>query len=170
MPITVQASLRVRKLALQSNRSYGYAFHSRAAFSNTSPHVLPGGEMIAPRFESTKDFAKKRNNLVYFRLSKMLCGFKDQVRTRPSGGTCGLGPAPASVILVRNAGEHVQYLSLSAFICGPIFMSTELSHTHLQIRSPPVVVKPCVQATSIEPGLHRGEQSRNWRNNQPRHP
>jgi len=26
------------------------------------------------------------------------------------------------------------------------------------------------QATSIEPGLHPGEQSRNWRNNRPRHP
>ena len=26
MPITVQAGLRVRKLALHSNRSYGYAF------------------------------------------------------------------------------------------------------------------------------------------------
>jgi len=103
-PITVQAGLRVRKLALHSNRSYCYAFCSRAALTNTSPHVLPGGEMIAPRFESTKDFAKERNNLVYFRLSKMLCGFKDQVRARPWGGICGLGPAPTPVILVRNAG------------------------------------------------------------------
>jgi hypothetical protein len=37
MPITVQASLRVRKLALHSNRSYGYAFRSRAALLNTNP-------------------------------------------------------------------------------------------------------------------------------------
>jgi len=127
-PITVQASLRVRKLALHSNRSYCYAFRSRAALTNTSPPVLPGGEMISPRFGLmkyipvfhpfgvalrsksvpdglvTKDFAKEWNNLVYCRLSKILCAFKDQVRARPSGGTCGLRPAPAPVILVRNAG------------------------------------------------------------------
>jgi hypothetical protein len=104
MPITVQASLRVRKLALHSNRSYGYAFRSRAALTDTSPPVSPGGEMITPRFGSTKDFAKERNNPVYCRLSKMLCGFKDQVMARPSGETGGLRPAPAPVILVRNAG------------------------------------------------------------------
>ena len=32
------------------------------------------------------------NNSVYFRLSKILCGFKDQVRTRSSGEKCGLEP------------------------------------------------------------------------------
>ena len=104
MPITVQASLRVRKLALHSNRSFGYAFRSRAALANTSPQVLPGCEMITPRFGSTKDFVKEWNNLVYCRLSKILCGFKDQVRARSSGETCGLRPAPAPVILMRNAG------------------------------------------------------------------
>ena len=104
MPITVQASLRVRKLALHSNRSYDYAFRSRAALTNTSPPVLPGDEMITPRFEFTKDFAKEWNNLVYFRLSKIICGFKDQVSARSSGETCGLHPAPAPVILVRHAG------------------------------------------------------------------
>ena len=52
----------------------------------------------------TKDLAKEWNNRVYFRLSKMLCGFKNQVRARPSGETGGLHPAPAPVILVRNAG------------------------------------------------------------------
>ena len=104
VPITVQAGLRVRKLALHSNRSYGYAFRSRAALTNTSPHVSSGGEMITPRFEFTKDFAKEWNNRVYFRLSKILCEFKDQVRARPSGETGGLHPAPAPVILVRNAG------------------------------------------------------------------
>ena len=104
VPITVQVGLRVRKLALLSNRSYGYAFRSRAALTNTSPRVLPGVEMITPRFGATKDFAKEWNNPVYCRLSKMLCGFKDQVRARPSGETGGLRPAPASVILVRNAG------------------------------------------------------------------
>ena len=104
MPITVQAGLRVRKLALHSNRSYGYAFPSRAALTNTSPPVLPADEMIAPRFGSTKDFAKEWNNRVYCRLSKMLCGSKDQARARPSGETGGLTPAPAPVILVRNAG------------------------------------------------------------------
>ena len=36
VPITVQAGLRVRKLALHSNRSYGYAFRSRAALTNTN--------------------------------------------------------------------------------------------------------------------------------------
>jgi len=99
MPITVQASLRVRKLALHSNRSYCYAFRSRAAPTNTSPHVSSGGEIITPRFGLmkyipvfhpsgvalrsksvpdgfvTKDFAKEWNNRVYFRLSKILCGF-----------------------------------------------------------------------------------------------
>jgi hypothetical protein len=53
----------------------------------------------------TKDFTKKWNNSVYSRLSKILCGFKDQVRARPSGETGGLTPAPAPVILVRNAGQ-----------------------------------------------------------------
>ena len=37
LPITVQAGLRVRKLALHSNRSYGCAFRSRAALTNTNP-------------------------------------------------------------------------------------------------------------------------------------
>ena len=73
MPITVQAGLRVRKLALHSNRSYGYAFRSRAALTNTSPHVLPGGEMIAPRFESTKDFAQSEIHKVIPLLRKILC-------------------------------------------------------------------------------------------------
>ena len=52
MPVTVQAGLRARKLALHSNRSYGYAFRSRAALTNISPHVLPGGEMITPPGET----------------------------------------------------------------------------------------------------------------------
>jgi len=99
MPITVQAGLHIRKLALHSNRSYCYAFRSRAALTNTSPPVSPGGEMITPRFGLmeyipvfhpfgvalrsksvpdgfvTKDFTTKWNNSVYSRLSKMLCGF-----------------------------------------------------------------------------------------------
>jgi hypothetical protein len=41
MPITVQASLRVRKLALHSNRSYGYAFRSSAALNGVA--VDPSG-------------------------------------------------------------------------------------------------------------------------------
>jgi hypothetical protein len=41
LPITVQAGLRVRKLALHSNRSYGYAFRSRAALVNTNPAPAP---------------------------------------------------------------------------------------------------------------------------------
>ena len=40
-PITVQAGLRARMLALHSNRSYRYAFHSRAALSNTNPAPAP---------------------------------------------------------------------------------------------------------------------------------
>jgi hypothetical protein len=40
-PITVQAGLRVRKLALHSNRSYGYAFRSRAALTKTNPAPAP---------------------------------------------------------------------------------------------------------------------------------
>jgi hypothetical protein len=31
--------------------------------------------MITLRFEFTKDFAKEWNNRVYFRLSKILCGY-----------------------------------------------------------------------------------------------
>ena len=128
MPITVQAGLHIRKLALHSNRSYCYASRSRAVPTNTSPPVSPWGETITPRFGLmkyipvfhpfgvalrsksvpdgfvTKDFAKEWNNLVYFRLSKMFYGFKDQVRARPSGETGGLLPAPAPVTLVRNAG------------------------------------------------------------------
>jgi len=46
--------------------------------------------MITQRFEFTKDFTKEWNNSVYSRLSKILCGFKDQVRARPSGEKCGL--------------------------------------------------------------------------------
>jgi hypothetical protein len=43
VPITVQTDLRVRKRALHSNHSNGYAFCSRAALSSTSPHVSPDG-------------------------------------------------------------------------------------------------------------------------------
>jgi hypothetical protein len=50
IPITVQAGLHIRKLAIHSNRSYCYAFRSRAALTNTSPHVSSGGEIITPRF------------------------------------------------------------------------------------------------------------------------
>ena len=103
-PITVQAGLRVRQLALHSNRSYGYTFRSRAALTNTSPHVSPGGEMITPRFGCRKDFAMEWNNFVYSRLSKIHSALKDPVRTRPSGEIGGLSPAPAPVILMRNAG------------------------------------------------------------------
>jgi hypothetical protein len=46
--------------------------------------------MITQRFGFTKDFTMEWNISVYSRLSKMLCGFKDQVRTRPSGEKCGL--------------------------------------------------------------------------------
>jgi hypothetical protein len=82
-----------------------------------SPHFSPGGEMItqrsglmkyipvfhpfgvALRSKSvpdgfvTKDFVKEWNNRVYFRLNKILCGFKGQVRVRPSGEKCGLAGA-----------------------------------------------------------------------------
>jgi len=122
VPITAQASLRLPKIvgcavrtrtghrtegarcawrtlrSLHSNRSYSYAFRSRSALTNTSPPVSPGGEMITSRSGCAEDFAKEWNNLVYCRLSKMLCAFKDQVRARPSGGTGGLRPAPAPVI------------------------------------------------------------------------
>jgi len=33
---------------------------------------------------------KEWNNRVYFRLNKILCGFKDQLRARSSGEKCGL--------------------------------------------------------------------------------
>jgi hypothetical protein len=41
VPITGQAGLRVRKIVLHSNRSYCYAFRSRAALSNTNPAPAP---------------------------------------------------------------------------------------------------------------------------------
>jgi len=126
LPITVQASLllheivgcavrtvnlqcaglfRCARRALRPLRpSCCYAFRSRAALTNTSPRASSGGEVITPRSGFTKDFAKEWNNRVYCRLSKMLCGSKDQVRARPSGVTGGLHPAPATVILARNAG------------------------------------------------------------------
>ena len=104
MPITVQAGLRVRKLTLHSNRSYCYAFRSRAALTTTSPPVSPGGELITQIFGFKKDFAMVWNNRVYFLLSKILWGFKYKVWDRPSGGTGRLHPAPAPVILVGNAG------------------------------------------------------------------
>ena len=102
MPVTVQAGLRVRKLALHSNRSYGYAFRSRAALTNTSPPVSPGGEMITQKFGLmkyipvfhpsgvalrsksvpdgfvTKDFTKKWDNSVSSRLGKIFCGFNNR--------------------------------------------------------------------------------------------
>ena len=40
MPVTVQAGLHIRKLALHSNRSYGYAFRSRAAFTPEPASVI----------------------------------------------------------------------------------------------------------------------------------
>jgi len=85
-------------------RSNSYGLSEEQACKHEDQPVSPGGEMIAPRFGFTKDFAKEWNNRVYCRLSKMLCGFKDRARARPSGETGGLTPAPAPVILVRNAG------------------------------------------------------------------
>ncbi len=46
--------------------------------------------MIAQRIGSTKNFPKEWNNSAYFRLRKILCGFKDQARVRHSGEKCGL--------------------------------------------------------------------------------
>jgi len=46
--------------------------------------------MIAQGFGFTKDFPKKWNNSAYFRLRKILCGFKDQARDRHPGEKCGL--------------------------------------------------------------------------------
>jgi len=40
----------------------------------------------------TRDFTKKWNNHVYSRLSKIPCGFKDQVRARPLVGNTGSRP------------------------------------------------------------------------------
>ena len=110
-PITVQAGLR-----------------AQAVLTDTRLHVSPGGEMNAPRFGLmqyipvfrpfgvalrskfvpdgfvTKDYAKESNNRVYFRLSRILYGFEDQVRACPLGEKCGRRPAPAPVILVGIAG------------------------------------------------------------------
>ena len=51
----------------------------------------------------TKGFAKQRNNRMYFRLSKMLCGFKDQLRAPPSGETYRL--VFESAALERKASQ-----------------------------------------------------------------
>ncbi len=58
--------------------------------STFSPHFSPGGEMIAQIFGFTRDFPKKWNISVYFRLRKISCGFKEQARAHPSGEKCGL--------------------------------------------------------------------------------
>jgi hypothetical protein len=47
-----------------------------------NPCFSSGGEMIAQKFDFTADFLKEWNNLVYFRLKKICCGIKDQVRAR----------------------------------------------------------------------------------------
>ena len=43
---------------------------------------------------------KKWKNSVYFRLSKILCGFKDQVRARRSGEKCGLA------VVIKSGGRE----------------------------------------------------------------
>ncbi len=55
--------------------------------------------MIAQGFGCTKDFPKKWNNSAYFRLRKILCGFKDQARGRHPGEKCELGLGPELNIL-----------------------------------------------------------------------
>jgi len=60
--------------------------------------------MITQRFEFTKDFMKEWKNSVYFRLDKMLCGFKDQVRACPSGEKCGL----LIIALTRRSSDQLQ--------------------------------------------------------------
>ena len=66
--------------------------------NNLASHLVrisyPGGEMITQRFGFTKNFAKEWNNIVYCRLSKNLCGFKDQVRACPSCEKYGLTRSP----------------------------------------------------------------------------
>ncbi len=61
-----------------------------------SPHFSPGGEMIAQKFGFIRHFTKERNNSVYFRLSKMPYGFKDQARARQPGEKCGLEAVSAT--------------------------------------------------------------------------
>ena len=58
--------------------------------------------MITQGFGFTKDFTKKWNNSVYSRLSKILCGFKDQVRARPSGEKCGLGVCAVEIPVAKK--------------------------------------------------------------------
>jgi hypothetical protein len=114
MPITVQAGLRVRKLALHSNRSYGYAFRSRAALTNTSPPVLPGGEMITQRFGLMKYIPVFHPSGVALRSKSVPDGFvtKDftmmYCRLGIAHRGCTGGQCPpyltVPVILARNAG------------------------------------------------------------------
>ncbi len=46
--------------------------------------------MITQKFGFTTDFLKERNNTMYFRLKKICCGIKDQVRGRHPDEKCGL--------------------------------------------------------------------------------
>ena len=73
-----------------------------------------GGEMIAQQFGFTKDFAKKWNNCVYFRLSKILCKFKDQARARPSGEKCGLASSIRSCAVIIAAAAEENNMTLSS--------------------------------------------------------
>ena len=83
--------------------------------------------MITQRFGFTKDFTKKWNNSVYSRLSKMLCGFKDQVRARPSGEKCGLKLASMDEIakpdqLLENLADDLKILLVEREIDDPLMV------------------------------------------------
>ena len=64
----------------------------------------------------TKDFVRERNNSVYFRLNKILCGFTDQVRARPSGENCGLsqgsGPFAGPLPITQSPEQNNEQAAL----------------------------------------------------------
>ena len=87
--------------------------------------------MITQRFESTKDFMKEWNNSVYFRLNKILCGFKDQVRACPSGEKCGL----VDVSPFGRDYTQVYLCDLCASVVKKIYLkSTVIPAEHVSFR------------------------------------
>ncbi len=55
-----------------------------------SPHFLQEGEIIVQGFGFTGYFLDDWNNSVYYRVQKIPCKFKEQMRIRHSCEKCGL--------------------------------------------------------------------------------
>jgi len=83
--------------------------------------------MITQRIGFTMYFTKKWNNLVYFRLSKIRCGFKDQVRARPSGENCGLTRPPLIHSYgYESVGDRPTWLFVSSMRLTPTGLARKI--------------------------------------------